>query len=322
MKYLGLFVGVDRYASPDISWLSSAARDAKALYSLFGDTFGADHFRLLTDDAATRASIQEEFEGLAACDPDDVVIVTFSGHGTPTHELVPFDADRNDLAGSCIPLVTLTEWFERIPARRLVCVLDCCFSGGAGAKVLQADALMRSLDSTDVALRRLSGKGRIIITASTATEEAWENPRLGHGLLTHHLLDALQGAPEVTREGRITVYRLLEYVSSRVADASAALGKTQHPTVRGQIDEELEWPPLEPGTLFAEHFPDRVRQPATEEMSSLSSFGFPDGLLDAWAGSIGTAERAAGRRDQRIQRPGWATPRGCSADIVGQDHDR
>ena len=288
MKYLGLFVGVDRYASPDISWLSSAARDAEALYSLFGDTFGADHFRLLTDDAATRASIQEEFESLAACDPDDVVIVTFSGHGTSTHELVTFDADRDDLSGSCIPLGTLTEWFERIPARRLVCVLDCCFSGGAGAKVLQADALMRSLDSAEVALGRLSGNGRIIITASTATEEAWEIPRLGHGLLTHHLLEALQGAPEVARAGRIPVYRLLAYVSSRVADASEALGKTQHPTVRGQIDEELEWPPLEPGALFAEHFPDRVRQPATLEVSSLASFGYPSGLLDAWVASIGS----------------------------------
>ena len=69
MAYLGLFVGVDRYASPDISWLSSAARDATALYALFGDTFGAEHSRLLTDGAATRASIQEEFERLGACDP-------------------------------------------------------------------------------------------------------------------------------------------------------------------------------------------------------------------------------------------------------------
>ena len=288
MAYLGLFVGVDRYASPDISWLSSAARDATALYALFGDTFGAEHSRLLTDGAATRASIQEEFERLAACDPDDVVIVSFSGHGTPTHELVTFDADCNDLRGSCIPLDTLTEWFARIPARRLVCVLDCCFSGGAGAKVLQADTLARSLDSAEAALRRLSGNGRIIITASSATEEAWENPRLGHGLLTYHLLEALRGAPEVRRDGRISVYGLLEHVIRRVVDASTALGKTQHPTLRGQIDGELEWPPLEPGALFTEHFPDRVRQPATEDVSSLTSFGLPAGLLDAWATSIGS----------------------------------
>lgn len=288
MKYLGLFVGIDRYASPDISWLSSAARDATALYALFGDTFGAGNSRLLIDGAATRASIQAEFDRLGACDPDDVVIVTFSGHGTPTHELVTFDADCSDLGNSCIPLETLTEWFARIPARRLVCVLDCCFSGGAGARVLQVDTLARSLDSAEGALRRLSGSGRVIITASSATEEAWENPRLGHGLLTYHLLEALRGAPEVRRDGRVSVYRLLEHVIQRVVDASTTLGKAQHPTLRGQIDGELEWPPLEPGALFTEHFPDRVRQPASAEVSSLTSFGFPAGLLDAWASSIGS----------------------------------
>lgn len=288
MKYLGLFIGIDRYASPDVSWLSSAARDATALYALFGDTLGTQHSRLLTDSAATRDSIQEEFERLAASDPDDVVIVTFSGHGTPTHELVTFDADCADLVGTCIPLDTLTEWFAQIPARRLVCILDCCFSGGAGARVLQVDALARSLDSAEGALRRLSGNGRIIITASGATEEAWENPRLGHGLLTYHLLEALRGAPEVRSGGRIPVYRLLEHVTQRVVDASIALGTAQHPTLRGQIDGELEWPVLEPGPLFAEHFPDRVRRPATEEVSSLASFGFPEGLLEAWASSIGS----------------------------------
>ena len=288
MTFRGLFVGLDRYESPRISWLSSAARDAKALYALFGETFGADHSRLLTDCVATRASIREEFERLASSNPDDVIVVTFSGHGTPSHELVTYDADLSNLHGSCISLDTLTEWFALIPARRLICVLDCCFSGSAGAKVLQAPAIARSVASAEEALSRLSGDGRIIITASHATEEAWESPKLGHGLLTYHLLEALQGLPDVNRDGRISVYRLMQHVNTRVADASAALGKPQRPTLRGQIDGAFEWPVLKPRALFAEHFPERISRPITSEVSSLASLGFPAGLLDAWSSSIGS----------------------------------
>src|SRR5205823_1003554 len=125
MAFRGLFVGTDRYASPDIGWLSCARRDAWALHALFADNLGAGAV-LLTDEQATRQAIQAEFERLFVCDADDVVVLAFSGHGTDTHELVPHDADYANLAGTCIPLELLGQWFDRIPARRILCVLDCC----------------------------------------------------------------------------------------------------------------------------------------------------------------------------------------------------
>lgn len=67
------------------------------------------------------------------CHPEDVVVITFSGHGTNSHELVTHDTDPRDLTRTTIPLTTLGEWCARIPARRLLLVLDCCFSGGMGA---------------------------------------------------------------------------------------------------------------------------------------------------------------------------------------------
>jgi len=287
VAFRGLFVGLDRYASADVGWLTSAARDATALYALFGDAFGSEAAALLVDEHATRAAIAAAFAELALCDADDVVVVAFSGHGTPTHELVTYDADLGDLAGTCVPLDTLTEWFARIPARRLICVLDCCFSGGVGAKVLHDAPHARAVASAEEALGRLSGAGRVIITASRATEEAWENPRLGHGLLTYYLLEALQGAPEVQTDGRVSVYRLLEYVSRRVADGSALLGHVQQPTLRGQIDGEFGWPVFVPGALFTQHFPERVRQPVTADLATLAPFGFPGGVIQAWQDSIG-----------------------------------
>src|SRR5919199_1201726 len=95
MALRGLFIGIDRFASPRINWLSCARRDALALHALFADTFGPGG-TLLDDKNATRAAIESWFAAAAACSPDDVVVITFSGHGSTTHELLPYDADPKD----------------------------------------------------------------------------------------------------------------------------------------------------------------------------------------------------------------------------------
>ena len=101
MTFRGLFVGIDRYTSPSINELSCAKRDAVALHALFSDALGGES-TLLTDDLATREAIKRQFEKLALCNPDDVVVVTFAGHGSETHELVTFDKGFAQYSGlSC-----------------------------------------------------------------------------------------------------------------------------------------------------------------------------------------------------------------------------
>lgn len=59
MALQGLFIGIDRYASSSINWLSCARRDAVALHSLFADNLGGNT-KLFTDKEATRAAIEIE----------------------------------------------------------------------------------------------------------------------------------------------------------------------------------------------------------------------------------------------------------------------
>ena len=283
--FYGLFIGIDRYSFPGEPWLSSARRDALALHALFTDTLDGDT-SLLTDEGATRQNIETVFQRMALCQPDDTVVVTFSGHGTPTHELMTYDADRADLPATAIPLQTLAEWFSRIPAGRVLCFLDCCFSGGAGARVIEAapgggEAAAGLLD-------QLSGIGRLIVTASTASQLAWENPSFNHGLMTYHLLQAMQGAEEVVHDTRISLYRLLDYVTQRVQDSAARQGKTQSITVRGHIDGGMTWPVFKAGAHFRRAFPDRTLARASEPIHSLLAYGFPPALLEAWAQTIPT----------------------------------
>ena len=254
MAFKGLFIGIDRYDSPEINWLSCANRDAKALHALFTDTLGGET-TLLTDELATVAAIRQCFDGLAACGPEDVVVIAFSGHGTETHELVGHDTDPYDLARTTIPLTTLGEWCSRIPSRRLLIVLDCCFSGGMGAKALQVEAGPRDIQSVDGKLNQISGEGRVVLTASGPTQKAWESPKLGHGFLTLHLVEGLQGPEEIREGGRIAVLRLLAYVVGRVVDSARQIRREQHPRCAGRSMTNLLGRCYRPAQFIAPHSP-------------------------------------------------------------------
>jgi hypothetical protein len=61
LAFKGLFIGIDRYASRGINWLSCARRDSRALHGLFADSMGGET-ALLTDEQATVAAIQDELK--------------------------------------------------------------------------------------------------------------------------------------------------------------------------------------------------------------------------------------------------------------------
>ena len=285
MSFKGLFIGIDRYASPGVNWLNCARRDAIALHALFADTMGGETV-LLTDEKASRAAIEEEFRRLEGAASDDVVVIAFSGHGSETHELVAYDTDPADIPGTSIPLTILGEWCARILCRRLLVVLDCCFSGGMGAKALQVDARARSLESVDAELNRISGEGRVVLTASGPTQAAWENSRSGHGLLTLYLIEALQGPAEIREGERVGLLRLLDYVSRRVTDAASQIRHEQHPAIRGTFDGEYSWPVMAPGPTYRAAFPEYGAPVAAADIASLAAFGFPEAVINAWAGDI------------------------------------
>ncbi|MGV1785865.1 MULTISPECIES: DEAD/DEAH box helicase [Agrobacterium] len=285
MAFRGLFVGVDRYQSPGIRDLSCAARDATALDALFSDTLGGPTV-LLTDQDATLARIKFELDNLTQCDAEDTVVIAFSGHGSETHELIVHDTDYDDIEATSLPLDRLQEWFSKIPARRVILFLDCCFSGGLGAKVLQVPAIPRSMASTEARLQKLAGDGRLILTASAASEEAWEFSSHGHGLLTYYLLEALRGPAEIVQAGRLSVYHMLEYVTGRVKAAAHQIGKSQNPAMRGQIDGGLSWPVFAAGERFLAAFPAVRPAAVTSDIESLAAHGFPDEIVTAWGQSI------------------------------------
>ncbi len=87
--------------------------------------------------------------------PDDTVIISFSGHGTHDHRLVAHDTAAADLPGTTIPTHEIVSGLRQSSASAVLCVLDCCFSGGAPARVLEDSLIPRDAVSGNKVLRLL-----------------------------------------------------------------------------------------------------------------------------------------------------------------------
>lgn len=278
--FRGLFIGIDRYTAP-ITRLSCARADAVALGCLFEDAGGTDVTFLLDADA-TAAGIRgalDRIKSVAA--PDDLVVITFSGHGTEDHRLVPVDAGP-DLA-DCVDLDELAKHLDEIVAAQLIVVLDCCFSGGfGGARVFAPTSTRNPLEDRGTLVELARGDGRIVLAASGAGEPALETMRFGHGLFSHHLIEALQGFGPFTAAERLPLLELLGHVATAVVDSARLLGCVQTPALYGSIDGAPTLPRLSPGTSYARVFPQRVRPAATTDWDSLQHYGIGPDVLRRW----------------------------------------
>lgn len=99
MAIKAIFVGINKHLDAAIPELSGARRDAMALWALFTDTVEGLAARLIVDESATHAAVSQAILGaLSAAGENDVVVITFAGHGSPDGSLVLFDTNAADLA--------------------------------------------------------------------------------------------------------------------------------------------------------------------------------------------------------------------------------
>ncbi|MEV0675980.1 DEAD/DEAH box helicase [Actinosynnema sp. NPDC050436] len=301
-NFYGLFIGVDNYRDPDIADLRFAKRDAEVLHALFVDTFGDDRTALIRDAEVTRERIMAEMCHLvSAATESDVVVLTFSGHGTPSGELAISDTSLDRPAETALPLAELAAKIEAIKAKVLVVVLDCCFAGGAMSRasrpteVVHQPKVLRPPDDgyasratgldVDKLLSRVRGSGRIVLAASASDEKAYEKAEFGHGVLTHYVIKALLGWSGVLDGDEISMLKLAAYVMTQVGwHASGFPAKIQNPVLES-TGSNIRFPVLRPGARYAKvggTFP----SPATPALSSLRRHGIPEAFTENWATSF------------------------------------
>lgn len=224
-RRLALVVAVATYEDDDLSRLRTPARDARALRDLLADpeVGGFSVTSVIDEDARQVRIALEEF--LADRAPDDLLLVYLSCHGLvdPRRRLyfAARDTRKDRLASSGVEARWLLDQFEDCRARRQVVILDCCFSG-AFAQGTKGEA--------DLGLgERLmgQGRGRVVLTASRATEYSFEGQshRRGPGgtsVFTGALVAGIRsGGADTDGDGYISVDDAYTYAYDEVRRTGA-----------------------------------------------------------------------------------------------------
>lgn len=294
MAFYGLFVGIDHYES-DFRSLRFAKRDAVALCALFDDNLEG-RATLLLDSDATKERLVAELRCLAEASTDeDFVVIAFSGHGVPGGALAAYDVSPDDPAKGSLPLDDLAELIRRIPARALLLVLDCCFSGHAADKVLhiaREDFTSRNGSvSATKRLEELRKDGYFVIAAAGRDQEAFEEQSVRHGLLSHYLIRGLLGHPDAVDGDEVHIFKLAHYVSKSVSSHGRRMSHEAQKPVLGVSSSNFSLRVFVRGARYLSTADATRPLPATADLSSLEPYGIPHPVLEAWGGSLGKLNR-------------------------------
>jgi hypothetical protein len=278
-----LIVANDSYQDPGLRKLRAPTQDARALESVLADPgIGGFDVRVLMNQS--EAKLRREVAGFFADRAhDDLLLTHFSCHGVKDDSgqlyFATTDTDLTSLDATAIPAEFVNRHMTRSRSRRVVLLLDCCYSGAfARGMLARAD---QAIDLKD----RFEGRGRIVLTASSAMEYAFEEAELARAegqpsIFTSALVRGLKsGEADRDRDGRVSVDELYDYLFDEVRRVTP----NQTP---GRWNFEVQGdlliarsPAVRPATLplelqqAVEHPLVRIRLAAVEELERLLTGG-------------------------------------------------
>jgi Caspase domain len=215
-----LIIACDDYTDPGLRRLRAPARDAEALARVLADpTIGGFEVDVVSNQPEwrLRRAIGAFFAGRSR---DDLALLHFSCHGVKDDSgqlyFATTDTELANLDATAVPADFVNRHMSRSRSRRIVLLLDCCYSG-AFARGMLARA------GTGMELReRFEGRGRIVLTASSAMEYAFEATELARddgrpSVFTRALVRGLEtGEADGDGDGRVSVDELYDYVYEQV----------------------------------------------------------------------------------------------------------
>jgi len=247
-----LLIGVNDYLAndrPDPSgggaWipvdLRGAINDVEKMQAVLTSRFGfeADRIRVLVDREATRAAILEAMrEIVGASEPDDLVYIHFSGHGSQARDgnedetddgldetILSYDARTDGVAD--ITDDEIGEILAGLKTRNALIVLDSCHSGTATrdisairTRMVAADPRTELYESDEITTRSVGPTGRqyVLMTGAASNQSALDGPIDGefYGFFSYALGKALANAPSraTTMDVHASVLKEFERLSS------------------------------------------------------------------------------------------------------------
>jgi hypothetical protein len=216
-------VANDEYADRRLSRLRAPAADAQELANVLRDPeiggFDVD-LSLNEPEHIVRRRLSAFFENRGI---DDLLLVHLSCHGVKDEDgrlyFATTDTETDHLDATSIPSEFLNRLMTRSRSRRVVLLLDCCYSGA-----FARGWMSRAGDRVDIQ-ERFDGRGRIVLTASSAMEYSFEGDQLsGEGrpsVFTSALVEGLStGEADRNRDGYVSVDELYDFAYDRVREVT------------------------------------------------------------------------------------------------------
>ncbi|MES4891781.1 caspase family protein [Streptomyces sp. NPDC096012] len=158
------------------------ADDQQRMVDLFTEDFGYRHVPVLglSPTADQLRDALRDFSMSPDRRPDDYVALYVAGHGDfledresrKEHVLLTADADPRDLRHRAVKTAHLAEWLlAGTMIRRLLLILDTCYSGGGGGDAAR-EALWSLSDVGGGATADIEGTGVVLVTATRPNQMA------------------------------------------------------------------------------------------------------------------------------------------------------
>jgi hypothetical protein len=223
-----LIVATDRYSEPGLHELAAPARDAEALAAVLADPAVGDfEVEVLSNRTAqeVRMAVEDFFADRART---DTLLLHFSGHGLKNAAgelfLAAVDTRPGRLASTGVGSDFLSRQMADSRAERIVLLLDCCYGGAfPRGMVVRADGEAQVREAFAAQSDVAGGKGRAVVTASSAMEYSFEEGDLTTGstgqpsVFTGSLVEALaSGEADADGDGWVGLHELFEFVSTAV----------------------------------------------------------------------------------------------------------
>ncbi len=217
-----LIIANHEYVDDGLSRLRAPAHDAESLGEVLrSPDIGAFDVRILLNAPAHEATLAVE-EFFADRAPDDLLLMHVSCHGVKDEGGDLYFAANNTrvtrLGATAIPANFVNRCMGRSRSRRIVLLLDCCYAGA-----FERGMLARAGPSGVAIEEQLGGRGRAVITASSAMEYAFEGGDLSDehdsspSVFTSALVEGLRtGDADRDQDGSVALDELYEYVYEKV----------------------------------------------------------------------------------------------------------
>ncbi|RZT77867.1 molecular chaperone DnaK [Micromonospora violae] len=222
MRKRALIVANQKYDDDRFSELPGAAADARELAAVLGSRTIGEFDVAVVPDADSR-TVRRQIEGFfASGTKDDLLLLHMSCHGRRDQRnqlyFVSRDTEYDYLAATGIDASFVNEQVDRSRSRRIVLLLDCCYSG----TYVKGVRTTRSGPPAVTLSAHFDGSGMAVITACSALQFAYDTDlssarRDQPSVFTSAVVEALRtGAGDVDGDGFLSVQDLFAYVREAV----------------------------------------------------------------------------------------------------------